>query len=756
MPRIIPLLFLLLLVSCAANHEGPEVASPAEPSVQLESAMPGLPVGLDLPDFPPPEGTLRGASAGGSIKRLADQFSEKSQNAFYQNAEAYMLLESQPGESSWATYSFNIGALADVTMALARRVQNEAGQLYMGVANYETERWEWYSFATAQEEGHPFQLLDNSGQRYNSPLGNAHIALLTYDGFNIGIEDVELYTTNPPDPPGWIHASDGTQYDRIIITWPNDDSAELYEIEYKLETDAADEWVILDSVFPTATPEQVYIHSDINPPSHEAMFGLIYQYRVRSVYTGGGTSQSWSPLDTGFRTAIPPVITEIGYRMPGSGIEFEWEYPSGIDVCNIYRDGVRIEQDFSGDDYKDNDPAVEDGQEHVYTLQAVVTEGTSGQSEPATGRKLLWDMSLALATPDYTKRELAITILDGNLPFAAFINSVGQVGFAWATVPYPAGQQDWQIGTIFGPETGEIDEHYGLSLLNIAGVPYVFFCEELDEYNVYCASPNSSPAADADDWDVHKVWEQPFYLTGSSASMINGKAHVLITGLEVDMDPNNSFLFRSAVLFPDETVDWSHVPVAMDPNGTGAGLMEVASLPSFISYTDNLRFNVATSGEPGGTADFTSHYIGDQGFVGATFGFDFSTAVVLGTPSFAYKRSNSLVFAFPLTFHPMQETDWFFARPGFSLLHGSETSLVGYRGRPLMTCYSEDAKQIFIVSARDDFPIDGAANWYTGAPRDPGVEYGMSNAMTLQDGLPVVISTVEGAIPGELQFYRGY
>ncbi|MCB1185966.1 hypothetical protein KDL29_02270 [bacterium] len=130
-------------------------------------------------------------------------------------------------------------------------------------------------------------------------------------------------------------------------------------------------------------------------------------------------------------------------------------------------------------------------------------------------------------------------------------------------------------------------------------------------------------------------------------------------------------------------------------------------------------------------------------------------AVIDGRPAFAAKRDD-VVYGYAKVDDPAGPTDWSIVSHGFSLQYGSYITVLEYGGLPQICCYSEDANELFLVGPAWLPARSGVQEWFASWLPVMDVEHGMANAMALQGGLPVVITSIEGAIPGELRYIRGY
>ncbi|MCB1217711.1 hypothetical protein KDL44_09965 [bacterium] len=766
---ILPSILMLLLAACAS---GPEAVStdalPADSMSPVSADAVGPSAGFSLPF--PADSLLpdRRASGGGSILQDADEDVENSggltlvSEGAEPDLDYFLLLNSLAGEVAWARYVFAAGELAEPHSVLLRHSASQQGTVHAGIANWESMRWDWQSIPTDELASDPFIFLNGDTGRYVSPLGNIHCVILTHDGMGITLDNLELYLQQPALPPLDLRASQGSFYTSIFLDWTEVPGAEKYEIEYQEQGGGPADWQPLITVDQQPFDTQFWTHTATAPPGQEAAYDQVYLYRMRSVFPGGSTSPAWSNVVSGYRTLQAPLMGDVSYRQPVDGIFVDW-VATGVDLFNLFRDDQLIVANLNATEYLDDSPVARDGEEHSYYVRGLTLDGQTEPAQPRTGRALLIDTSHVNDQPAPIPFGLTLDIVAGNLPFSAYINIDAEVGFCWADTPYPAGPADWHTGLISAAPEGEIDNHFSVSVCVSDGVPLVFFGRGSSDPALLCAVPSVIPPQGPQDWDIHEVVDAPAYVGMLDAAIVNGRPGVAVQASFTGADPNSSYFCTAATDSPGSSADWTSTPVTLSGDQLEAALAEFGGKPCMPSTSDNLRFNFGRISQPLLQDDFLSTYIGDQASVGSTTGTNFSMTLTGPGPGIAYRSNDMLVFAYSPQTLPADETDWRLRPIELGVSAGYETSLVDYAPQgeafpstALMTTYSPDSDSIWLVNANTGFPYDGVFSWYWIEPEPSGIKHGFSNAMTLQDGLPVIIYSVEESIDGELKYMRGY
>ncbi|MCB1187092.1 hypothetical protein KDL29_08000 [bacterium] len=368
---ILPLALLISLASCMAGNDLRTDNSPVEPLTN--AGLPGLPqLSADEP---------RSGSVSYNLTIEGNEYYET--NAQNGTPGELFLNPGESGPTAWAIYRFS-GLSMDVqvdSLAVSMFGLTSGAAYHLALADYAGGRWQ----ILPQQATASVALFDISGNfdaaRHLRSDGSLFVAVLVFEASGL-VDYLSLDSSGSLAAPTGLQASDARYSQRVAISWDPVAGAQQYQL-YSKEAGQGDEFYALLAQLPSG--ETSFDHTVDNPPSRPAVYGTIYEYRVRAAADGEDPSD-YSLPDEGERRIAAPTEMYATDRALSDKVILIWathphDFPQPY-TYKIYRDGNFI---FSLSDNQevlvgDQDIGVLDYLPHEYY---VVDSGPEGDSYPS-------------------------------------------------------------------------------------------------------------------------------------------------------------------------------------------------------------------------------------------------------------------------------------------------------------------------------------------------------------------------------------
>ena len=202
--RRLAIITLSLMLCACGSTDGTLVGFNAESVARQPEVQPG---------WPPAEAVQRSLSSD-SVEQLGSDFAEVGGGAH----AASTVCKLNNGIAPWAIYSlagFNFVQLDSVRIDFNKLV-GEGTVMYIGVANYSTNRWQWFQ----TPNNGPYTFTPVNGADYYSPLGNFHIALLRTGPATIDVQKLTFFRSGEENVPAPQNLrSDNQVKEYISLLW---------------------------------------------------------------------------------------------------------------------------------------------------------------------------------------------------------------------------------------------------------------------------------------------------------------------------------------------------------------------------------------------------------------------------------------------------------------------------------------------------------------------------------------------------------
>jgi hypothetical protein len=204
----------LLLSACGSGNSNPA-------SLANQTAAPAI--GQELP-WPEDIESLRGISES-TVELLGSEYALVGGGAH----SASTVCKLNNGSAPWAIYSmggFNFATLDSVRVDF-NKLSGAGTILYIAVANYETNRWQWF---LTLDNG-PYTFTPANASDYYSPLGNVHLALLRTGPATIDVQKLTYFRSGEGNvsAPANLY-SDEQLPEYIGLTWDAVTGVEGYHV----------------------------------------------------------------------------------------------------------------------------------------------------------------------------------------------------------------------------------------------------------------------------------------------------------------------------------------------------------------------------------------------------------------------------------------------------------------------------------------------------------------------------------------------
>ena len=321
--RLLPLMLILILAGCGSTDA---------PGLEADSTL--LPASTDFPLWPPQDQAQRSASDD-SVEVLGSDFDSAGGGA---HAVA-TICKLNDGSAPWAIYSMSSFNQVDLgSIKVDYNILTGAGTiLYIGMANYEQGRWEWFS--TTQDFSYTFTPANHT--HYVSPSGNVHIALLRTGPATI---DVQKLTFNRIGDIS-VTAPENLRYDELTpentgLLWDPVPGATGYNVFLSRYPDLSSPIQLNTEPVPTA-------EFDYKP----VIRGVIYYYFVTALGTTESAPSDYIDLFAPTIDMPEPQNPRIVESTPDSlTVGWDWDTETyGPEPANGWYVYVKAQKDFNLD-----------------------------------------------------------------------------------------------------------------------------------------------------------------------------------------------------------------------------------------------------------------------------------------------------------------------------------------------------------------------------------------------------------------------
>jgi len=677
--RLASALVALVLCSCGAGGRQSVDNSPGPQPIASADQLPGLP--QEEP------GSARATSVNLNLMLDGDEFLDTNTQAIGEGELVLAPNEPGVGPLAWATYRFS-GVAADFTpstLSVGLSGMAAGEEYYFALADYALGGWQVIP-VTADGPSGTFGLLDYfSGPNNISSLGNLHVAVLTYN-LSLTIEFLSLQGNGSLTAPQNFAASDLASPNEIVLTWDLVPGAEKYEVFYK-EAGQPDEFYGFLSEAGDNDGRGYFQHTENIPIGKPAVFGTVYEYKVRAV-AGGEDPSPFSNPDTGTRGYEAPYFLEASDQAYEDHVLLLWFADTGAEESEwsygIVRDDVLFDivtvTTGGGGWYLDT--TVSDFAEHEYRVYRGSPEvGYSDPSPADTGSRGKWEHTtiLAVDTGDRTLADIEVSPEDPTVPaIAYFLENLtslyyGGNGPASFHLVAQAGMYDTMELTIFD------------------GRPWIAYSNYSPVYGtlgVKLARGKVSAPRSMDDWDVYNIYDCSLYGGEIAMEVIGGRLAMLFNE---DLGGGETQLHYAypTVDDPQSANDW-----VISSFGEFTGV----NRPKYFDIADRGGFPVAvyqniggialfegSTVEPAGPQDWTEYPVNRWWDPGNASGVDLSFhdgQAYIAYCEGGFESPGQTVMTYTLNWPPAAE-DWFHSSiADFNDEEVKGASLQFHNGRP--------------------------------------------------------------------------
>ena len=420
------------------------------------------------------------------------------------------------------------------------------------------------------------------------------------------------------EAPTNLSASDGTQTDRIALTWTKSSGATGYEIYRDNQSN------LIQSVGDIAAWD------DTGVGGHAQ-----HTYWLKA--TNSLDTSSFSASDTGFRRLNVPTGVSAGDGTYTDRINVSWTGVTDATGYKVYRDSSLAAT--LGDVSTWDDTGVSDFTQHSYQVSATNSLGEGSQSTADTGY-------VGVAAPT------GLAASDGTYQSKVRLTWTGSSGATGYRI-----YRDDQSTLI--QSVGLVTSWDDTTLTDYD--PHDYWLKAIGPYSDSGYSVSDSGYRSQYAWQEHTIDSAANVGEGSCLRVVNGVPMVSYR----DATNNDVKFAVSGVAAPDEAADWT--TYTMDGSGTVGqyltSLVALGSVPA-VAYYDannpsttnpNLKIAIAANGNPG-SGDWSFHYA-DETLVNGRYP---SMVVEDGRLAVAYQyfTAKDVKFARAQVAVPAQASDW--------------------------------------------------------------------------------------------------
>lgn len=678
----------------------------------------------------------RPGSAATFHGRNADNYFLKSDNAKLDVSQ--LLLDSEPGELSWAIYDFP-GIrfdLAESTLLISHTAQAE-GTLYIAFANYDRNAWEFASIeveAGARAEELPIP----KDSPYVSGGDACYIAIVTWDGLDTLLGEIDIAMGVENAAPQNLTAGDGTHAGFILVDWDPVPYAMGYLVEYRPQSGGEEDWAALST--PPGLPHYQYGHVYTGEPGSDPQYGVPYIYRVRTYFPDGDISE-YSNTDSGYRSIPAPQNVRATYNIYVGKIEIQWDEVQAVSGYEVFRKHY-AESEYSHLTTTSEtvilDETVPDADLYDYAVLAFSTEGDGPLSEPAQGSALGFEFSDFMNWCD-TPPDIRMMEMSGRIAVGYFDTRYDDLYFAHATTLKPIGMSSWlHFDLNAGEDSGEVclgllADNKPAVAARLSGSGNVVFCWS-DE-----SVPMTSP-----DWTLTVV-------EGSGTAV--GRPSWVVAGanpaLTIHADPTGSapglYYFYTDVSHPAASGDWQKYPLEEGFGAGAAASMQLSDgLPVVIANHqgfDKYVYHAAANAAPTGIGQWTTSDAQHVSMTARNIELLMHNGLpVCAMSIYLYAGTEYWIIDTyraklpnPGGFDDWQDTGMLYSEDediGMSL------DLAIVNDRPAMCYYDEGSRNLMLAMSKTTNP--GVDDWVVNTVAD-GTDVGRSCALMEYLGVPVLL-----------------
>ncbi len=312
----------LLLCACGPTSDPFDGTTTVVPDALLPAEL----------TWPPAAGPQRSASDD-SIELLGSEFSAAGGGAHAVSTVCKL----NGGTAPWAIYSlssFNTVELGSIKVDYNKLV-GEGTILYIGMANYAKDRWEWYS--TEGNGAWTFNPVVPAD--YASPAGNVHIALLRTGPATIDLQKVTFFRVGEVTitPPQNLRSDEQTP-ENIGLQWDPVPGADSYNLYFSRYSDLRE---------PIKVNADPIIGEDFDYAP--VLKGIIYYFHVTAVGASESDASEFIDIFAPLIDMPAPMNPSVIESTPTS-VTIGWEWDTdllGPEPANGFYVYMKPEKDFN-------------------------------------------------------------------------------------------------------------------------------------------------------------------------------------------------------------------------------------------------------------------------------------------------------------------------------------------------------------------------------------------------------------------------
>jgi hypothetical protein len=547
---------------------------------------PAAPFAAQLPALPAP-GSAHQADAAVFNGNSGNMFYAKSDNALV--IDQQLKLDSAQGALSWAIYDFSYIRfdLADSTLLVTLEADSP-GTLYLAFSNYAAQAWQFQQVAV-ETGNNGLQLPIPKDSPFvdiypDLEVGVSYLALMTWDGMDVTLGEIDIAMGVVNAPPANLVASDGTNPQWIHLGWDHVDYAQGYLIDYKPSTAGDEGWVELYGIPGIPNNEAVHLYTGTSPDDPE--YGVSYDYRVRTYFYDGDISD-YSNVDSGYRAFPAPQNLSATYNVHIGKVELAWDAVSGAEGYKIYRK-YYLDLDFA---YLDAalepgylDESLPNSDIYEYRVLAHDAEHDGPFSEIAQGSSLDFSFHDWQTFHDFAP-DIRMKQMSGKICAAYFNTRFDDIYFAQANTLYPNNITSWAH---FSLNRGVNSGQLSLGLLD--GNPAIAARYNASDYVSFIYADQPVPLTDPT-WTPTRIDESGAAVGRPTWIATDGVPMVAFHTDPEGADTEGLYIYRATSATPLTQGDWLGYQLE---EGYGAGdtasMILADGVPAIVSnaagYTD--------------------------------------------------------------------------------------------------------------------------------------------------------------------------